>query len=107
MLALYGIIQNDSVARKNFINLFSKGVETPIIWYKSNGLLHYFIDRLADEEIIKKPGKLIDWSIVRNSFYEKKAGERYDLRSLNGAKTGSLKESYKKEIDNIIEFLKK
>ena len=106
-LAKDGFIPADTGTEKNFLLLFSKsGVETPIIWNESDGLLHYFIDRLADEKVIRKKGKQIDWSIVENAFYRKEKGILYRTGSLSKAKSKDPANNKMKSIDNIIAFLK-
>ena len=105
-LAKDGFIPADTGTEKNFLLLFSKkGIETPIIWYKANGLLHYLIDRLSDEKIIQKKGELIDWKIVQNSFYMKKKGVKYKLSSLSGAHSHETIKLLRDKIDEIIDFL--
>lgn len=101
----YGFLVNKE-DKQSFKNLFSnKGVQEPITWKDSNGLLHYFIDRLAEMKIIQTD-KQIDWSVVQNAFYKKEVGIRYNLSSLNAAKPLDAAERKREKIDEIIAFLK-
>lgn len=99
------ILKGSDNDKTSFKRLFSKeGVETPIIWNDSNGLLHYFFDRLAEAKIIKI-SKQIDWSIAEHAFYRKEIGKQYKSGSLCRAKPMDTAEDKREKIDKIVAFL--